>query len=285
MKALKFKVLVIALISTFGLLRWGCSGNSDVANDGRTAPLLEGMGDLHHPITTSNKMAQRYFNQGLALSYGFNHKEAERSFREVARLDSNSAMAWWGVALVLGPNINAAMDNAEVPNAYNAIQKALELAPKASERERVYIEALAKRYAAEPVEDRKPLDEAYATAMREVTQRYPDDADAAALAAEALMDLHPWDFWEKDGQPKPWTPSSPWGRYDDSVHLGQVGQPSPESVSRTAPPVTAMPMLATRLAHARGTSRSPRVRRRAARRSAFSWLWAPSPCSSLPGGC
>ncbi|MGH7455928.1 MAG: hypothetical protein ACRENG_31530, partial [bacterium] len=124
MKALKFKMLVLALISTVGLLIWGCSGNSDAAKDGRTAPLLEGMGDLHHPITTSNKIAQRYFNQGLALSYGFNHKEAERSFREVARLDSNSAMAWWGVALVLGPNINAAMDNAEVPNAYAAIQKA-----------------------------------------------------------------------------------------------------------------------------------------------------------------
>jgi tetratricopeptide (TPR) repeat protein len=206
MKALKFKTLVLALISTFGLLSWGCSENPDAAKDGRTAPLLAGMGDLHHPITTSNKMAQRYFNQGLALSYGFNHKEAERSFREVARLDSNSAMAWWGVALVLGPNINAAMDNAEVPNAYSAIQKALELAPKASEKERAYIEALAKRYAAEPVADRKPLDEAYAAAMSDLAQRYPDDADAAALAAEALMDLHPWDFWEKDGEPKPWTP-------------------------------------------------------------------------------
>ncbi|MGH7599446.1 MAG: tetratricopeptide repeat protein, partial [bacterium] len=105
-----------------------------------------------------------------------------------------------------GPNINAVMDNVEVPNAYAAIQKALELAPKASEKERAYIEALAKRYAAEPVEDRKPLDEAYAAAMREMAKRYPDDADAAALAAEALMDLHPWDLWEKDGEPKPWTP-------------------------------------------------------------------------------
>ncbi len=203
MKVFKFKILVLALIC---LLNWGCSKNSDAAKDGRTAPLLEGMGDLHHAISTSNKMAQRYFNQGLALSYGFNHKEAERSFREVARLDSNSAMAWWGVALVLGPNINAVMDNAEVPNAYAAIQKALGLAPKASEKERAYIEALAKRYTAEPVENRKPLDEAYATAMREVTQRYPDDADAAALAAEALMDLHPWKYWELDGSPKLWTP-------------------------------------------------------------------------------
>lgn len=188
------------------LMSQNCGKDSGTAMNKPLAPLLEGMGDLHHAISTTNKTAQRYFNQGLVLSYGFNHKEAERSFREVARLDPDCAMAWWGVALVLGPNINAAMEDAEVPNAFAAIQKALALAPKASDKERDYINALAQRYAAEPVEDRKPLDEAYATAMREVAQRHPEDADAAALAAEALMDLHPWDFWEKDGEPKAWTP-------------------------------------------------------------------------------
>jgi tetratricopeptide (TPR) repeat protein len=206
MTAFKLKTLAPVLIAALVLSSWGCGENSGAAKNGRTAPLLEGMGDLHHPVTTKNKIAQRYFNQGLVLSYGFNHKEAERSFREAARLDPDCAMAWWGAALVIGPNINAAMEDTEVPNAYAAIQKALALAPKASEKERAYINALAKRYAAEPVENRKPLDEAYAAAMREVAQQYPEDADAAALAAEALMDLHPWDFWEKDGRPKSWTP-------------------------------------------------------------------------------
>jgi tetratricopeptide (TPR) repeat protein len=164
------------------------------------------MGDLHHAVTTKNEMAQRFFNQGLTLSYAFNHKEAERAFREAARLDPDCAMAYWGMALVLGPNINAPMDDAEVANADTAIQKALALAAKASEKERAFIHALSKRYAAEPVAVRQPLDEAYAGAMREVAKRFPDDPDAAALFAEALMDLHPWKYWEKDGAPKPWTP-------------------------------------------------------------------------------
>ncbi len=202
----KFYLIAFLLSATVGFANWGCGDNSGAANSERIAPLLEGMGDRNHAITTDNELAQRYFNQGMALSYGFNHKEAERSFREVARLDPNTAMAWWGVALVLGPNINAAMEDAEVPNAYAAIQKALELAPKASEKEQAYIQALSKRYIAEPVEDRKHLDEAYAAAMKELAKRYPDDSDATALAAESLMDLHPWDFWEIDGSPKPWTP-------------------------------------------------------------------------------
>jgi len=194
--------ILVASLITATLI--GCQNESSDEN-GRIAPLLSGMGDHHHAITTDDAMAQRFFDQGLALAYGFNHKEAERSFREVARLDPECAMAYWGIALVLGPNINAAMDEAEVANAFTAIQKALELATNASAKEQAYINALAKRYAPQPVADRKPLDEAYAQAMKEVAQRYPDDPDAAALAAEALMDLHPWDFWERDGQPKSWT--------------------------------------------------------------------------------
>jgi tetratricopeptide (TPR) repeat protein len=199
------KIFVSSLVC-FSLLSLSCSKQAGDEAKGRLAPLLEGMGDLHHAITTTNETAQRYFNQGLTLSYAFNHKEAERAFRETARLDPHCAMAYWGIALVLGPNINAAMDNAEIPNAYSAIQKALALAPKASEKEQAYINALSKRYTNEAVADRKPLDEAYANAMREVAQKFPDDPDAAALFAEALMDLHPWKYWEKDGQPKPWTP-------------------------------------------------------------------------------
>jgi tetratricopeptide (TPR) repeat protein len=206
MMAMRKTKLCVELMLLVGLLLTGCAKKSEDETKGRTAPLLQGMGDLHHAITTKSEMAQRFFNQGLTLSYAFNHKEAERSFREAARLDPDCAMAYWGIALVLGPNINAAMDNAEVPNAYAAIQKALALAPNVSEKEQACINALAKRYAAEPVADRKALDEAYADAIREVAQRYPDDPDAAALFAEASMDLHPWKYWELDGSPKPWTP-------------------------------------------------------------------------------
>jgi tetratricopeptide (TPR) repeat protein len=172
----------------------------------RIAPLLEGLGDNHYSISTDSREAQRYFDQGLILAYGFNHAEAERSFREAARLDPDCAMCYWGIALVLGPNINAPMGAESVPKAYEAIQKALELAPKAGKKERAFIEALAKRYAATPVEDRKALDVAYADAMREVKRRFPDDLDGATLFVEALMDLHPWDYWTKEGKPQPWTP-------------------------------------------------------------------------------
>lgn len=173
---------------------------------GRQSPLFHDLGDHHHPISTKSPEAQRYFDQGLTLAWGFNHAEAGRSFREAARLDPGCAMCWWGASLVLGPNINAGMEEAAVPDAWEALQKAVALAPNASEREHAYIAALAKRYAAKPVKDRKPLDSAYADAMRDVARRHPDDLDAAALFAEALMDVTPWDYWEKDGRPKAWTP-------------------------------------------------------------------------------
>ena len=173
---------------------------------GRQAPLFDDLGDHHHAITTKSPESQRYFDQGLVLAWGFNHAEAGRAFREAARLDPDCAMCWWGASLVLGPNINAAMEDGAVPDAWGALQKAVALAPKASEAERAYIDALSKRYAAKPPKDRKPLDVAYADAMREVARRYPDDLDAAALFAEALMDVTPWDYWEKDGRPKLWTP-------------------------------------------------------------------------------
>lgn len=189
------------------LLHLSCVKQSEDDTSGRIAPLLEGMGDLHHAITTESEMAQRFFDQGLTLSYAFNHKEAERSFREAARLDPECGMAYWGIALVQGPNINMAiMDTAAVAPAYEAIQKALALSPDGTEKEQAFIDALAKRYAPKVVDDRKSLDEAYANAMREVTKRFTDDPDATALFAEALLDLHPWKYWEKDGEPKPWTP-------------------------------------------------------------------------------
>jgi tetratricopeptide (TPR) repeat protein len=172
----------------------------------RSAPLFEGLGDYHLKITTRSELAQRYFDQGMTLSFGFNHAEAARSFREASRLDPECAMCSWGLALVLGPNINVAMNPNDVPEAWRAIREAQRLAPGASPRERDYIAALATRYAAEPGADRSGLDAAWADALREVMRKYPDDLDAAALFAEAVMDKNPWNYWEADGSPRSFTP-------------------------------------------------------------------------------
>lgn len=168
-------------------------------------PLFDDLGILQHPVTTSSPQAQQYFNQGLRLVYAFNHEEATRAFKEAARLDPNCAMAYWGVALTLGPNYNLPVDAERDRAAYEAIQKALSLAPQASEAERTYIKAIAKRHSADPNADRKALDTAYADAMREVAKRYPDDLDAATLFAESMMNLRPWGLWTQDGQPQPGT--------------------------------------------------------------------------------
>lgn len=173
--------------------------------DVRQAPLLEGLGDHRHPVDTRLPLAQRYFDQGLVLAYGFNHAEAARSFREATRLDPECAMCWWGLALVLGPNINAPMEPENNAEAHQAVQRALRLSEGGDPRERGYIEALATRYAEEPPEDRSHLDHAFADAMAGVVRRFPDDLDAATLYAEALMDTMPWDYWQDDGSPKPAT--------------------------------------------------------------------------------
>jgi tetratricopeptide (TPR) repeat protein len=165
------------------------------------APLFDNLGSYHHEIKTASPQAQHYFDQGLRLVYGFNHDEAERAFREAARLDPSCAMAWWGVALTLGPNINLPIDPERNQAAYEAIQKALALVPHASEREAAYIQALAKRYSLAPDANRDDLDRAYAGAMADVSRRYPDDLDAATLYAESLMDLRPWRLWTPDGKP------------------------------------------------------------------------------------
>lgn len=169
------------------------------------APLLENLGKYGMKVSTANERAQKFFNQGINLYYGFNHFEAFRSFKEVARLDPACAMAYWGQALSLGPNINLPMDPADTETVYKAIQKSLSLLDKASAKERALINALAKRYTAEALEDRKPLDEAYSNAMEVVANQFPDDLDVVTLYAESLMDLHPWDYW-KAGQAQPWTP-------------------------------------------------------------------------------
>ena len=171
------------------------------ARDAKPASLIPGVGDVHHPVSTSSAEAQRFFDQGLALVYGFNHDEAVRSFMRAAELDPQLAMAHWGVALALGPNINVPVDAEREKAAYEALQKARSLASRASEAERAYFEALSKRYSNDPKADLKKLDVDYKNAMADLVRRYPDDLDAATLYAESIMDLNPWQLWRKDGKP------------------------------------------------------------------------------------
>ncbi|HEX9180021.1 MAG TPA: hypothetical protein VF859_06485 [Burkholderiales bacterium] len=168
--------------------------------------LLDGIGAYHHPVSTRSPLAQRYFDQGLVLAWGFNMGEAERSFREAARLDSQCAMCYWGIAYALGPTINSDMDARALREAYRAMLTAQSLARHATERERAYIAALATRYAPARQREREDLDRRYAQAMGKLSARYPGDPDAAALYADALMNLHPWDYWDPDGTPRAWTP-------------------------------------------------------------------------------
>ncbi len=170
------------------------------------APLLSNLGDYGFRITTSSEEAQKFFNQGLNLYYGFNHLEAYRSFREAARLDPACAMCWWGQALSLGPNINAPMDPSDAGMVYKAVRRAQVNAPTATPLEQALIDAIAKRYVAEAPADRSPLDQAYADAMRGVQQKFPDVDEVTTLTSESLMDLHPWDYWLYGGKPQPWTP-------------------------------------------------------------------------------
>jgi hypothetical protein len=171
-----------------------------------TVPLYTDLGSYHRAITTSHATAQRYFDQGLRLIYGFNHTEAIRAFSEGARIDPNCAMCYWGIAYAYGPHVNAGMDSASGVAAHAAAQKAKSLSGRASPVEKAYINALSKRYAKVPPADRARLDSAYATAMCDVSTRFPDDLDAAALCAEARMDLRPWNYWKQpSGEPYPGT--------------------------------------------------------------------------------
>lgn len=188
---------------TLGVLTLAGVATADDAK--KSAPLFNNLGKLHHPVTTKSKEAQRYFDQGLTLLYGFNHHEAIRSFTAAATIDPECAMAYWGIAVSYGPNINAPMMEDAVPKAWEALQKAVKLAPKASLKDQAFIRALSKRYVEKPEKDRSKLDLAYAEAMKEVHQKHPEDLDAATLFAESLMDTMPWDYYEKDGKPKPAT--------------------------------------------------------------------------------
>ena len=167
--------------------------------------LLPGLGRHSRRVTTRSARAQRFFDQGLSLAYAFNHAEALRSFHEAVRLDSTCAMCHWGVAYVLGPNVNAAMDASTLPMARRAVARAQALAVNAAPSERALILALATRYGS-PHErapaDRAPLDSAYAVAMAEVARRFPSDADVQTLHAESVMLLSPWTYWTRERAPR-----------------------------------------------------------------------------------
>jgi tetratricopeptide (TPR) repeat protein len=184
------------LVSVFALLAAACS----LCAQSKSPALMTGMGHHHHKISTENPEAQRFFDQGLTLVFAFNHEEAARAFQRAAELDPGSGMAFWGLALALGPCINLDVDPPHEKAAYDAVQKALSLGRGTTESERAYIQALARRYSPDPKIDLRKLDAEYAQAMRDLRQRYPDDLDAATLYAESLMDLRPWKLWSLDGQ-------------------------------------------------------------------------------------
>jgi tetratricopeptide (TPR) repeat protein len=164
--------------------------------------LVSGLGDLHHPVSTHNLEAQKFFDQGLRFIYAFNHDEAARSFQHAAELDSKLAMAYWGVAEAVGPNYNDPADPDRYKRAHDAVRKAVDLSSAASPSEQAYIQATAKRFPADPNSDLKKAGEDYRDAMREVARQFPDDLDAATLFAESGMNLHPWGLWHQDGTPE-----------------------------------------------------------------------------------
>ena len=169
------------------------------------APKFEVRWNTSLKISSKHPDATHFFNQGLFFAYGFNHAEAERAFKEAIRLDPNCAMAHWGLALVLGPNINRGMRKEVNQEAMTHAQKALSLMETCTPQEKALIQALQARYQQNPPKDRKVLDVAYADAMRKVVNDFPNEVEIKTLLAEALMDTMPWDYWQKNGAPKPAT--------------------------------------------------------------------------------
>ena len=200
MSLLRFLTL-LAGPAVLGLAAPGAPVRASAQSAG-AVPLLDGLGSHHHPISSRDSLVQRYFDQGLRLTYAFNHPEAIRAFAEAARRDTTCAICHWGVALAYGPNINLPMDSAAESEAYAAVRRAQALASHASPAEREYIDALARRYGPSPA-GRAGRDSAYATAMAGVARRHPGDPDARVLYAEAMMDLRPWNYWTARRRPQP----------------------------------------------------------------------------------
>jgi len=263
-RILKMKIsLAIILLLLFSLTLFAQQSDMQMKMDApaNTVALLPGLGSLHHPVSTKNEEAQRFFDQGFRMIYGFNHEEAVRSFQRAGELDPNLAMAWWGVAIALGPNINLDVDPDREKAAYDAVQKALALAKNAPGIERAYIEALAKRYSNDPKADLKKLAVDYKNAMGELVKNYPDDLDAATLYAESAMDLRPWQLWTADGKPAEGTeeivatlesvlrrnPNHP-GAIHYYIHAVEAS-PHPERALAYAPKLATLMPMAGHLVH------------------------------------
>ncbi len=171
-------------------------------NDPNPAVIIPGLGKYHHEVSTENKESQRFFDQGLILIYAFNHNEAIRSFKKAASLDPDLAMAYWGIAFALGPNYNLPADNEQRKLAYRSMRKAVKHSLHASQKEKDYINALSKRYTKNVEKTvQGTLDLSFKNAMKELYKKYPDDPDAGTLYAESMMNLKPWQLWNKDGTP------------------------------------------------------------------------------------
>lgn len=197
MKRLFFVILLL-----FPVAALGQHGHAPAKAPAPTTMLATGLGDINHPVSTNNAEAQKFFNQGLSYIYAFNHEEAVRSFKQAAQLDPQLAMAYWGVALAMGSNYNVQADGPSLLEAFSNLQKAVALAPKVSEHERAYINALSKRYSADLQADKQKLAVDYKNAMGELAKNYPDDLDAVTLYAESMMNLRPWKLWTHDGKPE-----------------------------------------------------------------------------------
>jgi tetratricopeptide (TPR) repeat protein len=193
--------LVICLLTAFVVSSPSIAQQHSMASQpaAKKATLMSGLGDLHHPASTSNPEAQKFFDQGMRLIYAFNHEEAAGSFERASELDSNMAMAYWGLAEAVGPNYNDPADPDRYKKAHEAIAQAEKLAASASPSEKAYIAAMALRFPADPAADHRLAAERYRNAMGDVVTQFPDDLDAATLFAEAGMNLHPWGLWRKDG--------------------------------------------------------------------------------------
>src|ERR1700694_5976562 len=193
------KPVALAIVISLTII---ASAQDHATETAKPVTMMTGLGDLHHPVSTKNAQAQEFFDQGLRLIYAFNHDEAARSFQKAAELDPKLAIAFWGIAEAVGPNYNDPASEDRFKQAHEAIQKAVDLSANASPSERAYIQAMAKRFPADPKADLRKAAEDYHDAMREVSKKYPDDLDAPTLFAESSMNLHPWGLWHVDGSPE-----------------------------------------------------------------------------------
>lgn len=248
------------------LLMCGIAVPQEHPSPGKQKPvtLMTGLSNLHHPVSTSNPEAQKFFDQGLRLIFAFNHGEAVNSFRRAAELDPKMAMAYWGIAEAVGPNYNDPGDPDRFKQAHEAIQKATDLGASASPSERAYIAALAKRFPADPKADLRHAAEESRDALRDLVKQFPDDLDAATLFAEAAMNLHPWGLWHHDGTPEAGTTEilatleSVLRR--DPNHIGAIhyyihaveASPSPERALAAANRLAALAPAAGHLVHMPG---------------------------------